>query len=93
MGVKHYRKKPKVVEAIQYDDSNYFEIYSWVDGNGGLAHSAYMMPPDNYTIFFLKTPEGDVTVRPGDWVIRGTAGEFYPCKPDIFADVYDEVIE
>jgi len=27
--------------------------------------------------------------RPGDWIIKGVKGEFYPCKPDIFAETYD----
>jgi hypothetical protein len=29
----------------------------------------------------------------GDWIIRGVQGEFYPCKPDIFAKTYEAVAE
>jgi hypothetical protein len=29
----------------------------------------------------------------GDWIIRGVQGEFYPCKPDIFAETYEPVLE
>ncbi|MGW4488388.1 hypothetical protein ACWEOE_31655 [Amycolatopsis sp. NPDC004368] len=41
---------------------------------------------------WIDTLEGGHTVCPGDWVIRGVRGEFYPCKPDIFAATYDEVV-
>jgi hypothetical protein len=37
----------------------------------------------------IRTLEGDMRVTRGDWVIRGVQGEFYPCKPDIFADTYE----
>lgn len=40
----------------------------------------------------IETPEGTMNASPGDWIIRGVAGEYYPCKPDIFAATYDEVI-
>ena len=40
----------------------------------------------------IKTLEGDMTVSPGDWIVRGIQGEIYPCKPDIFAATYEEVV-
>lgn len=40
---------------------------------------------------FIKTLEGEMHVSPGDWVIRGVQGEFYPCKPDIFEQTYEPV--
>ena len=39
----------------------------------------------------IATLEGEMTAKPGDWIIRGVAGEFYPCKPDIFAATYEEM--
>jgi hypothetical protein len=39
----------------------------------------------------IGTLEGDHQAIPGDWIIKGVAGEFYPCKPDIFAKTYEEV--
>lgn len=39
----------------------------------------------------IHTLEGDMTAQPGDWIITGTKGEEYPCKPDIFAEIYEEV--
>lgn len=40
---------------------------------------------------FVPTLEGNLFADPDDWIIRGVKGEFYPCKPDIFAATYDEV--
>lgn len=39
----------------------------------------------------IRTLEGDMRVEPGDWIIKGVAGEFYPCKPDIFEQTYEAV--
>ena len=39
----------------------------------------------------IPTLEGDMLAQPGDWIIKGVQGEFYPCKPDIFAATYDLV--
>ena len=40
---------------------------------------------------WIDTPEGGHTVCPGDWIIKGVKGEFYPCKPDIFEETYEKV--
>ena len=39
----------------------------------------------------IHTLEGDMTAEPGDWIIQGIKGEFYPCKPDIFGESYEQV--
>ena len=41
----------------------------------------------------IKTLEGDMIVSERDYIIKGIAGEFYPCKPDIFKATYEEVGE
>ncbi len=40
---------------------------------------------------YIQTLEGDMRVMPEDYVIKGISGEFYPCKPDIFLQTYEEV--
>lgn len=40
---------------------------------------------------WIDTAEGEHRVCPGDWIIKGIKGEFYPCKPDIFKATYDVV--
>lgn len=40
---------------------------------------------------WIDTLEGGHIVCPGDWVITGTAGERYPCKPQIFETIYEAI--
>jgi len=47
--------------------------------------------PLDQTVWFIRTLEGHMNVSIGDWVARGVKGEFWPIKPDIFAQTYEEV--
>ena len=78
-----FRKKPVVIEAIQYDGSreNLAAILK-------LGNSSIMLYPDHLVI---KTLEGNHRADKGDWIIRGIKGELYPCKPDIFEQTYEAV--
>ncbi|WP_409186687.1 DUF6011 domain-containing protein [Amycolatopsis sp. VS8301801F10] len=83
-----FRKKPVEIEAMQVlDDLNQvYDVAAWVDRNGGKLTD----PLHTFDCAFkIHTLEGDMAVNPGDWVIRGVHGEFYPCKPDIFAETYE----
>jgi len=83
-----FRKKPVVIEAIQYTgtpDSNR-EIIDFCLGSKTPALL-------NDKRLIIATLEGDHTVSVGDFVIKGVQGEFYPCKPDIFAQTYEEVVD
>jgi hypothetical protein len=81
-----FRKRPVEVEAVQFIDSpeSLSEILDWAGKAvvvdrllSGRAH------------LYVRTAEGTMHVSLGDWVIKGVAGEFYPCKPDIFARTYE----
>lgn len=89
-----YRKKPVVIEAFKYDgdlidkDGNYY-VPQWAEEaykNGVLFYAGEAE-------LFVKTLEGVHHVSVGDYVIRGVAGELYPCKPDIFEQTYEEAGE
>lgn len=82
-----FRKKPVVIEAIQFDGTNCFEILRFM-GRGQDIFDADLNNTDWPTI---NTLEGDMRTKPGDWIIKGVAGEFYPCKPDIFEQTYEKV--
>ena len=77
-----YRKKPVVIEAIQWDatDPTAKKLREWSD-HAVRAHDG--------SACFVDTLEGTMEARPGDWIIKGIKGEFYPCKPDIFAATYE----
>lgn len=85
-----YRKKPVVVNAHRFDglDSG-AEILEWIGLNSGRASLSCGDEPK----LVIRTLEGNMTAILGDWIIRGTAGEFYPCKPQIFDAIYEEVEE
>ncbi len=82
-----YREKPVVIEAVQWDGStdtaNAFlgDRYS-VDWEYENAESNRMLIP---------TLEGKMICSIGDWIIKGVAGEFYPCKDEIFKAIYEPV--
>ena len=77
-----YRKKPVVVEALQYDGFHTGKLNDFV------GEMFYEPVGDNP---FIRTLEGDMTISKGDYIIKGVNGEFYPCKPDIFEKTYELV--
>lgn len=89
-----YRKKPVVIEAMQYpghqvetlDEMLAFE--DWFTGAGGVGR---YVGQHMHVLTLEDGPNGEAkhVANPGDWIIRGVQGEFYPCKPDIFAATYD----
>ena len=80
---KKYRKKPVIIEAIQWTGKNLSEIDNFM---GGLVEN-------KGTTLVIYTLEGDMEASIGDYIIKGVNGEFYPCKPDIFDKTYEEVTE
>ena len=93
---KNYRKKPIVIRAIRYDGVNVGEIRTFTRGKAKIENKVGSSQdgegyPQRYIKIIIPTLEGDHLVSEGDWVIEGVKGEFYPCKPDIFEQSYEEV--
>ena len=93
-----FRKKPVVIDAVQWDGNNLKEITEFMQGSKvetpcRKAEDAW----DDYVSTIasiglkIKTLEGEMHADYNDWIIKGVAGEFYPCKPDIFELTYEEV--
>lgn len=80
-----YRKKPIVVEAVQFKGYNWDEVISELQPDSDWEHNG------NYVNIF--TLEGVMRADIGDWIIKGVKGEIYPCKPDIFDATYEPVME
>lgn len=74
-----FRKKPVVVDAVQWTGANSAEITEFL---------GYLVLADSGALL-IRTLEGEMRANQGDWIIKGVAGEFYPCKPDIFEATYD----
>jgi len=94
-----YRKKPVVIEARQWDGTaeGATPIVDWTLSFGGSVN--YWCDEfgcdgaDGSHYISIETLEGRMLANPGDFIIKGVSGEFYPCKPDIFAKTYEEVSE
>jgi len=90
-----YRKKPVVIEAIQWTGNNLREIIDFI----GLHESANKWTWQEYEAVVSRdglkifTLEGPFIASVGDFIIQGVNGEFYPCKPDIFEKTYEKVEE
>ena len=81
--MKYYRKKPVVICAEIWDGEDWRSIYDFVGADGAAR-------VDAANVMHIMTLEGEVKASKGDFIIRGIAGEYYPCKPDIFWATYVE---
>jgi hypothetical protein len=91
--IKKYAAKPKIIEAILFDGTNAFQVLDFMGISKDKAivnHlNVYMDPQDGGLL--IPTLEGIMHASQGDYIIKGIQGEFYPCKPDIFAVCYEEL--
>ena len=93
-----YRKKPIVIEAIQYNDNEYADkpwtfrgsAPEWLREAVGAKEVTAHINGDFWELH-IKTLEGVMCCDAGDWIIQGVKGELYPCKPDIFKATYESV--
>lgn len=83
-----YRKKPVVIEAQQLTVDSLETVEAWCGG----AIKGTSLPREEQVVD-IQTLEGEMRASMGDFVIKGVKGEFYPCKPDIFAATYEPVTE
>ena len=81
-----FRKKPVVIEAVQYTGSNLAEICKFMK-------KPYQQIYNTDGTLSIETLEGTMKANPFDYIIKGINGEFYPCKPGIFNKTYEPVEE
>ncbi len=91
-----FKKKPVIIDAVLWTGLNHRETHDFLEG-----------PTDNYMEtrgknflidhtrgvggLVIRTLEGECFATEGDWIIKGTNGEYYPCKPDIFGKIYEPI--
>ncbi|MFV0351212.1 MAG: hypothetical protein ACK5JF_02725 [Oscillospiraceae bacterium] len=82
-----YRKKQLEIEAVQFTRHNWEEVRAFTNG------TAYALKIEKHIdgrcTCIIPTLEGQHIATEGDFIIEGFAGEFYPCKPEIFAESYE----
>ncbi len=91
---RKYRKLPVEIEAMQWTGWNANEIVMWGIKNKfyKIAHKPKSLKfPSDEDVLSIETLEGEHIARVGDYIIKGIAGEFYPCKPEIFDKTYEVV--
>lgn len=89
-----FRKKPITIDAELFHGTAESAGHCARWCNGSAAHvggSSKSKAPSRYVVD-IETLEGTMRAEPGDWIIRGVKGEFYPCKPDIFAATYEAAL-
>ncbi|MFM0675558.1 hypothetical protein [Streptococcus suis] len=92
-----YRKKPIEIEAVKLED-NKQSIINAIEFvyNVGMETSVLGTDFEINKVrldggLVINTLEGNMLASFGDYIIKGIAGEFYPCKPDIFKETYEPV--
>lgn len=87
--IKKYKKKPIVIEAIQFIDTaeRIEEIFKFM--NNETMRVDYSV--DDHPVILIETLEGTMRAEENDYIIKGVNREFYPCKPEIFLKTYEEV--
>lgn len=90
-----YRKKPVVVEVVQFDRSKAEEdVAKYYPMVTDLASATTALGvEEREDRFFISTLEGSMTVKDGDYILKGIEGEFYPLKKEFFEKNYEEVEE
>jgi hypothetical protein len=78
--VPKFRKKPVVIEAMQFTGDNAEQIADFAYGANGAVSPRGVL---------IETLEGEMRANIGDWIIKGVKGEFYPCRNDIFEATYE----
>lgn len=101
MLVKKYRKKPLIIEAIQFNCLNFDDIELFINPNNDENNIILTydnseeeidgLKPDILSKIFIETLEGTMIAIDGDYIIKGINSEFYPCKKEIFEKTYDLV--
>lgn len=101
--MKKYRKKPVTIEALQLTEDNVLQVYRFINGDDSVKLNCNMANDrwEDYVNICkekgglrLKTMESDNETQIasfGDFIIKGIQGEFYPCKPEIFEQTYEEL--
>jgi hypothetical protein len=90
-----FRKRPVEVDAIQWTCDNTAEVKAFV-GQRANGEDGFLLPDEitgtwHRPHVWNESQTSWNTVNPGDWIIRGTGGEFYPCEREIFAATYEPV--
>lgn len=87
MTVRYFRKNPIIIQAVQYDGTN------WGDLVGFAGDAVKPTNSPNFGMVWDKLHQTWINFQVDDWIVKGTEGEFYPHSNDNWDKVYTEVEE
>lgn len=87
--IHEYQKNPVIIRAVQFTRDTWTEVLAFTDGTA--RDIIIPRSVDGVATCVIPTLEGQHIATEGDFIIRGVQGEFYPCKPDIFAATYTKL--
>lgn len=83
-----FKSKVVEIEAVQWNGAGFSPpLPEWF--GKAWTDRTIDRDEDDRSILYIKTLEGTMTANPGDWIICGTEGELYPCKPSVFERKYE----
>lgn len=88
-GIERWRERPVVVEAARWMPDDLLragELVGWLVGHGADFHHPSGI--GGAVMVAIRTPDGELLAGPGDWIVKGTQGEFYPVKAAVFAEAF-----
>ena len=85
-----FRKKPVVIEAIQFNGVNGKDVEQWISKNKNNRIGKVVSSGD---AILMRTLKGAMRAEIGDYIIKDVKGDFFPCKPDIFEQTYELIEE
>lgn len=88
---RKFRTRSVEVDAVRFIGGSgpAASIVRWILDNGGKASFETVDMNEVRGVISISTLEGRMLAYPGDIIIRGVAGEFYPCKPDVFEQTHE----
>jgi len=92
---QRFRTRPVEIEATQFTGDNHEELELWTEGNWDDQHDhnnlfGEPVPFRAHVFDFLH--DSWISVAPGQWIVRGAKGEYYPCDDETFFWKYEEVV-
>lgn len=93
--IQTFKKKPVIIQALQFTGENADLVKTWLGSKCEIGCEITTEPGSpietETTYVYISTLKGVMKGNPGDFIIKGISGEFYPCKPEIFELTYEQV--
>lgn len=94
VSVRKFRTRPVEIEAVQFTGDNHEEMKKWTEDFWDDEHDAYNNFGEEVKFkgrVFDILHDTWISVAPGQWIVRGAKGEFYPCDDETFHWKYEEI--